>query len=182
MTRALLALALALAAGGVPAAEPLGRLFFTPVQRAQLDAARSQKSRGTLALEQEEAAPVPEVVTYGGIVRRNDGKTTVWINNRAVNDGKPADRLPVASRVRPDGSINLEVPQTNRSVNLKVGQSVEIVSGTIEEPYARSHVAAKPVPKTAASRDNSAAAKPEGASQPPPGTRKDPDENDQDRR
>jgi len=174
--------ALLLATATAPAAEPMGSLFHTPAQRAQLDVARSQKNRGTLASEQEEAAPVPEVVTYGGIVRRNDGKTTVWINNRAVNDGKPADRLPVASRVRPDGSINLEVPQTNRSVNLKVGQSVEIVSGTIEEPYARSRVAAKPVPKTAASRDNSAAAKPEGASRPPPGTRKDPDENDEDRR
>jgi len=183
MTRALLALALALAAGGVPAAEPLGRLFFTPAQRAQLDVARGQKSRGTPASEQEEAAPVPEVVTYGGIVRRNDGKTTVWINNRAVNDGKSADRLPVASRVRPDGSINLEVPQTNRSVNLKVGQSVEIVSGTIEEPYARSPVAAKPESRKPATVGGSAATvKPESAAQRPESTRKDRDDDDQERR
>lgn len=184
MNRALvsLLLALVLAVGEAPAAERLGRLFFTPTQRAQLDVARSQKSRATLASEQEEAAPVPEVVTYSGIVRRNDGKTTVWINNRAVNDGKAADRLPVASRVRPDGSVNLEVQQTNRSVNLKVGQSVEIVSGTIREPYARSPVPAKPAPKPASVRDNSAAGKPESASQPPPGTRNDPDDDGPDRR
>ena len=181
MTRALFALALVLALGETRAAEPLGRLFFTPAQRAQLDVARSQKSRATLASDQEEAAPVPEVVTYGGIVRRNDGKTTVWINNRPVNDGKAADGMPVASRVRPDGSVNLAVPQTSRSVNLKVGQSVEIVSGTIEEPYARPRVAAKPVPKQATA-GSSAATKPETVSPRPPSTRNDPDDDGPDRR
>jgi hypothetical protein len=125
---------------------------------------------------------VPEVVTYGGIVRRNDGKTTVWINNRAINDGKAADKLPVASRVRPDGSVNLQVPQSDRSVNLKVGQSVEFMSGTIAEPYARSPAAAKPVPKPAAVRDNSPAGKPESASQPPSGTRQGPDDDGPDGR
>lgn len=184
MTRALvsLALALALAVGKAPAAEPLGRLFFTPAQRAQLDVARSQKSHASPASDQEAAAPVPEVVTFGGIVRRNDGTTTVWINNRPVNDGKASDKLPVASRVRPDGSVNLQVPQTNRSVDLKVGQSVEIVSGTIAEPYARSPAAANPAPKPAAVRDNSPAAKPESASQPPPGTRQGPDDDGPDGR
>jgi hypothetical protein len=175
-------LALVLAVGKASAAEQLGRLFFTPAQRAQLDLARSQKGRAALPSDQEEAVPVPEVVTYGGIVRRNDGKTTVWINNRAVNDGKAADRLPVASRVRPDGSVNLQVPQSNRSVNLKVGQSVDIVSGTIAEPYARNPVAAKPAPKPAAVRDNGPAAKPGSASPPPAGTRGGPDDDGPDAR
>lgn len=177
MKRALIAVALVLQLGQAPAAEPLGRLFYTPDQRAQLDVARSQKNRPLPASVQEEAAPVPEVVTYSGMVRRNDGKTTVWINNRAVNDGKAADRLPVPSRVRPDGSINLEVPQTKRSVNLKVGQSIDIVSGTIGEPYARSPVRARPEPKPAA---GSAAAKPEGALPLP--ASKDQDDNERDRR
>jgi hypothetical protein len=178
LTRALvsLSLALALAAGTAPAAEPLGRLFFTPAQRAQLDIARSQKSRATLASDQEVAAPVPEVITYGGIVRRNDGKTTVWINNRAVNDGKATDKLPVASRVRPDGSVNLQVPQSDRSVNLKVGQSVEIVSGTIAEPYARSRAAAKPVPKPAVAGVAAPAPKPERPRERPGRSRDEPDE------
>lgn len=179
MKRVLLTVALVLALGEAPAAEPLGRLFYTPAQRAQLDVARSQKSRAPLESEKEDAMPAPDVVIYGGVVRRSDGKTTVWINNRAVNDGKAADRLPVASRVRPDGSINLQVPQTNRSVNLKVGQSVDIVSGTIGEPYARSP-AAKPEPRPAAASRGSAAATPEAPR--PPSTRKDQDNNDQDRR
>lgn len=125
-----------------PAAEPLGRLFFTPAQRAQLDVAREQKSRASLPYEQE-AVPLPETITYSGMVRRNDGKSTVWLNNRAVNDRQPVDGVPVVGRVRPDGRIVLDTTQGGSNVELKVGQSVDIVSGTIEEPYARRATAPK---------------------------------------
>ena len=82
-----LAFALLLTAGPAVAAEPLGRLFFTTAQRASLDTARSQRSRVTLSAEKnEEAAQVPEVITYGGMVRRSDGKSTIWLNNRAMHD------------------------------------------------------------------------------------------------
>jgi hypothetical protein len=80
--------------------------------------------------------PVPEVITYGGIVRRSDGRTTVWINNNAINDGKDGGRSAVVSRVQPDGSVAVEVPQASRNVRLKVGQSVDILSGAVAEPYA----------------------------------------------
>jgi hypothetical protein len=43
----------------------------------------------------------------------------------------------VVGRVRPDGRIVIDTAQGGNNVELKVGQSVEIVSGTIEEPYAR---------------------------------------------
>lgn len=127
------------------AAESLGRLFFTPAQRAQLDIARSQKSRATLPYEVE-AAPLPETVTYSGMVRRNDGKSTIWLNNRAINDRQPVDGVPVVGRVRPDGRIVIDTAQGGNNVELKVGQSVEIVSGTIEEPYARRATAPKSRP------------------------------------
>ncbi|MEK6591475.1 MAG: hypothetical protein AABZ67_00190 [Pseudomonadota bacterium] len=129
------------------AAEPLGRLFFTPAQRAQLDTARGQKSRATLSSE-EEATPLPETVTYSGMVRRNDGKSTVWLNNRAINDRQPTEGVPAVGRVRPDGRIVLDTPQGGLNVELKVGQSVEIVSGTIEEPFARRATVPRPESKT----------------------------------
>lgn len=151
MKRVLLGLVLALAPPASDAAEPLGRLFYTPAQRAQLDAARVQKSRAATVVEPDQAPPLPEIVTYGGVVRRSDGRTTVWINDRAVNDGKVPGGVPVTSRLRPDGSVNLGIAQSERSVNLKVGQSVEIVSGTIAEPYGRAPSTAKPADKPAAS-------------------------------
>lgn len=127
------------------AAEPLGRFFFTPAQRAQLDTARSQKSRVTLASEKEQdaAAPVAEILTLGGSVRRSDGKSTVWINNRAVNDREASGGV-IIDRLRPNGALSLQVPQSARNIELKVGQSVDIVSGTIEEPYARQVTAPQP--------------------------------------
>jgi hypothetical protein len=137
--------ALAVPAAPAGAQENLGRLFFTPSQRASLDVARSQRARNTLATEraEEQAAPVAQTLTYGGMVRRSDGKSTVWINNRPVNDNEPAGSA-VVGRVRPDGSVSLQVPQSGRSVELKPGQSIELLSGAIEEGYSR-----KPIPPEA---------------------------------
>ena len=172
----------ALAAPAAPAAEPLGRLFYPPTQRAQLDTARSQRSRATVTTEQEAAAPVPEVVTYDGVVRRSDGRTTVWINNRAINDGKGPDGLPVTSRVRPDGSVRLGIARTDRSVDLKVGQSVEIVSGTIAEPYSRARSIARPPHSPAASGPKADSAQSPTGARPAAATRTDADDNGQDQR
>jgi hypothetical protein len=162
----------ALAAPATPGAEPLGRLFYTPAQRAQLDAVRSQRSRAPAVQEQELAPAVPERLTYDGMVRRSDGRTTVWINNRAINDGRAAESLPFTSKLRPDGSVKLGVTQADRSVDLKVGQSAEIVSGTITEPYSRTPASASP---PARKRDARPDAAPAGA-RPPAAPRHDTDE------
>lgn len=127
-------------------AEPLGRLFYTPPQRAQLDLARSQRSRATLANESTEAQSVPEVVTVNGAVRRSDGKSTIWINNKPVAEGDRRGAVSVAGK-NADGSVTLQTNQTERGVSLKVGQSVEVLSGRIEEPYSRQATAPKPEPK-----------------------------------
>ena len=134
-----------LAAAAIPAPAPaaqterLGRLFFTPAQRSSLDVARNQRARAALATvnPEQEAAPASQTITYGGLVRRDDGRTTVWLNSQPVRDTDPSGAGAVVSRVRPDGSIVLQAPQSGRSVNLKPGQSVELLTGTVEEGYAR---------------------------------------------
>lgn len=133
-----LALALVLPAAPATAAE-LGRLFYAPAQRSSLDVARAKRARTTVGTEESSAAPAPptpEVVTYSGMVRRSDGKTTVWVNNRALT-GKEAAGEPTIGRIRPDGSLVVQSPQTERSVSLKVGQRAELTSGTIKEGYLR---------------------------------------------
>jgi hypothetical protein len=147
---------LALAAGAMPVPtaaaqqdqERMGRLFFTPAQRFSLDVARSQRARAALATEntEQEAAPASQTITYGGLIRRDDGRTTVWLNNQAVHDTDPAGSGAVVTRVRPDGRITLQAPQSSRSVDLKPGQSVELLSGTIEEGYSR-RALSEPEPK-----------------------------------
>ena len=142
--------ALAAAAVSVPAfaQERLGRLFFTPAQRASLDVARSQRARAALATEksEQEAAPVPQTITYSGVLRRSDGKTTVWINNQPVHDRESAGAAAIVGRVRPDGSVTLQVPQSGRSVSLKPGQSVELLTGAVEDAYSRRLAAPEPKP------------------------------------
>ena len=146
------ALAAALTSVPAPAQERLGRLFFTPAQRASLDVARSQRARAALSTEkpEQEAAPVPQTITYSGVLRRSDGKTTVWINNQPVNDQESAGAAAIVGRVRPDGSVTLQVPQSGRSVILKPGQSVELLSGAVEEANSRKLEASKTEPKPAA--------------------------------
>lgn len=146
------ALAATLTALPAPAQERLGRLFFTPAQRASLDVARSQRARTALATENtdQEAAPVPQTITYSGVLRRSDGKTTVWINNQPVHDRESAGAAAIVGRVRPDGSVTLQVPQSGRSVILKPGQSVELLSGAVEEGYSRRLEAPRPESKPAA--------------------------------
>jgi hypothetical protein len=154
MKRYLVIAACIFAVGPVRAAESLGRLFFTPPQRAQLDVARSQKSRVTLASEnQQEAAPAPEIITYSGVVRRSDGRSTILINNKPVSDGQAINGVPLSGSIGANGTVTLRMPQSDRPVELKVGQSLEIVSGTIEEPFSRSATAPQPAgPESAAGK------------------------------
>jgi hypothetical protein len=158
---------LAVAQAPKPPAESMGRLFFTPAQRAQLDVARKQRARTALATEGAEesstAAPTPQTITYDGAIRRSDGKSTVWINSRPVHEKESASGGVIVGRVRADGGVSLQIPQSGRSVELKPGQSIELLSGAIEERYSRKPAVDEPKP----------AAKP-GAEPIPPATSNEP--------
>ena len=147
--------------------QPLGRMFFTPAQRTQLDVARTQRARTTLATEKTEevltAAPVAQSITYDGVVLRSDGKSTVWLNNRPVNDKEPAGAV-VVGRIRADGGVSLQMPQSGRTVELKPGQSIELLSGAIEESFSRKPVVQpEPKPATKPAPDAKAGADPDRA-------------------
>lgn len=57
----------------------LGRLFYTPDQRAGLEKARLQNR--TQAPIRAPSIP-PEPLTYDGIVIRSDGHATRWVNGK----------------------------------------------------------------------------------------------------
>lgn len=56
----------------------LGRLFYTPGQRAGLEQARLQNRTQTV----QTASIPPKPVTYDGVVIRSDGHSTRWINGK----------------------------------------------------------------------------------------------------
>jgi len=146
---------------------PLGRLFFTPEQRAQLDMLRTKKVVASQAKEE----PAPEVVIYNGIIRRSDGKTTVWVNNQALSEADLREKPAIAGRVSRDGQIVIQAGQSGSAAKtqLKVGQSAELLSGQVAESYStaatavrapKPEPAAKPAPAPAAKSGEAAAGAP----------------------
>ena len=121
----------ALAVESAPAAETLGRLFFTPQQRQDLDRRRQ-------ANIQESAATANSLVTVNGQVSRSYGKTTVWIN------GVPQEgtRRPIDP-----ARVTLPASEGERSINLKIGQTLDRVHGEVKDPVAGGTVVAPPEPR-----------------------------------
>ena len=103
-----------------PAAETLGRLFFTPQQRQDLDRRRQ-------ANIQESAATVNSTLTVNGQVSRSRGKNTVWING-----------VPQENTKRPTDPARVTVPagegDNSPSVSVKIGQTLDKVRGTVKDP------------------------------------------------
>src|SRR5262245_50156329 len=96
----------ALCGASAPAnAQALGRLFFTPQQRQDLD-----RRRETNAVEAQPAV-VESLLTVNGHVVRSTGKTTTWVNGVAQHDA--ATGRNAAQPVITEGAA---------SIRLKVGQ------------------------------------------------------------
>lgn len=135
LRRFVLALLPALALAGPCAAEPLGRLFFTPEQRATLESLR-------LAPATAATAATTDRVTVNGIIQRSGGPATVWINGvpqtvpagsvaGAGKSGGPAVRVPVPGQ---DGQVKLKVGQTIEISEPAAGEEKEIGSMSTQPP------------------------------------------------
>jgi hypothetical protein len=142
MIARLVALIVLMVGAGPAAGAEFGRMFFTPDQRAALDYFRKLNIRNAAISDDDRdkdlvaPPPAPEQVSVNGVVRRSDGKSTVWVNRRAVTEQQPAGAaLNVTPRT--DNRVRLSVPKSGRSADLKVGQTADTVSGTITEGYAR---------------------------------------------
>jgi hypothetical protein len=155
----------------------LGRLFFTPEQRAALEEARRKNIRAEELTAQAAAkpkAPAPRAVVVNGVLMRNDGMAVIWVNGKAVeNQTRDGLRVsPTASRE----SVVLRDPAKGRALRLKVGQRADLLSGRVEENYearraaaraeaaaAEAEVAAADIDKTADRRTRRRRAAPEDA-------------------
>ena len=132
-----LAAALSACAGTAAAQDGIGRLFFTPGQRAQLDESRRRPLAQQPARDLS-GAPAPaqsRSLSVDGIVRRNDGQATVWLNRTPT----VAPQASGAVRIGPvrdaaDGA-DLRLPDNDRRIRIKVGQEVDLQSGQVQERY-----------------------------------------------
>lgn len=77
--------------------EALGRLFFTPDQRAELNRQRLHNPGQASAGSDQQAAQ-----TINGEIRRSNGSTTRWINGEVRwNERTPPSRVPVGDTFHP---------------------------------------------------------------------------------
>ncbi|MCX7891180.1 MAG: hypothetical protein N2544_02265 [Burkholderiales bacterium] len=112
------AAALSATASGLPravVAAELGRLFLTPQQRVELD-----KRRAANAAEAETV--VESTVTVNGVVIREGGKSTAWVN------GVPQHGPDAGSVTRPGAYRD---PETNAAV--RAGQTLDRTRGELRD-------------------------------------------------
>lgn len=102
--------AFALIAAMNSGAEELGRLFFTPEQRARMDY--------DYAREGQPESDTRRTLSVNGIVQKHGGARTVWINGVPQRAGKSDDRSPESAPVT--------VPGQKKQIRVKVGEKVYI--------------------------------------------------------
>jgi hypothetical protein len=133
----------------VSAAE-LGRLFFSPAERAALEQARRAQGDDETTLEGlGEVVEVPsggaemevaasERIRVNGYVSRSGGPETVWLNGLDSHQGNLAEIGIDANRIRLEGA-RVRVPAGIEAggVLLKPGQSFDPASGDVLDAYER---------------------------------------------
>ena len=107
-------------------AQELGRLFFTPQQRADLDARRKARVPDKPAA----AAVASPVTRLDGYVKRSGAPSTVWINGESITEGAPdAPRIDRG----PSGSVSIGVGEGGGRVRMKPGESLDRGNGEVHD-------------------------------------------------
>lgn len=118
-------------------AQELGRLFFTPQQRADLDARRRAR-----VPDKPAAAVVASPTTrLDGYVKRSGGPSTVWINGESITEGS-AD----APRIDrgPSGSVSITVGEGGARVRMKPGETLDRGNGEVHDVLGDGEVQVRP--------------------------------------
>lgn len=130
------------------AEEDFGRLFSRPQERKNLDYLR--KNQPLKVIKQEdaaeidtmaEAAPIvlPEPIKLQGYVKRSDGqKSTLWINDQAVQEDSVVDDVNIGKlrggRGKNDGEgLDVKIPANGKQLRLRAGQVYEPENNQIKE-------------------------------------------------
>ena len=140
---AFVAVGITLAGAGSAQAQELGRLFFTPEQRAALDARRKAR-----VPDKPAAAPVTEspVTRIDGAVRRSGGKSTVWVNGETIPEGAQPDGARATPRSPHPGRVSIPTGENEQRRELRVGESLDRGSGEVRDVIGEGEIKIGPRP------------------------------------
>jgi hypothetical protein len=134
---------LCLLCGANPAAAEMGRLFFTPAERANLDVLRANAKSveiidATTGIETPIEIAPPSDVSVQGYVTRGDGKkSTVWVNGQPVQENSSGAGVEVGKIQSGSNQVPLMLPGSGKSIKLKAGQIYDPASDQISDIKAR---------------------------------------------
>jgi hypothetical protein len=109
-------------------AQEFGRLFLTPEQRATLDARRKARIP-----DKPSAVAQSPVSRLDGVVRRRDGRSTVWVDGspNALELQSEGPRIE-AGRRDPLGA-SLPIGEADRRVEMRAGERLDRGSGEVKD-------------------------------------------------
>jgi len=112
-----------------PAGERLGVLFYAPAERAAIVRAR----RGETTEEKIENN-ASNLATLDGLVKRERGKGTLWINRQALREGQSLPSMPASAPTAnaAGAAINGTQVRVGETLDLTTGERSDIVPhGTV---------------------------------------------------
>lgn len=118
----------------VAAEDDFGRLFSSQAERKRLDILRQNQK--LIVVTPQKSMPsepavneLPEPITLQGYVKRSDGSTTLWVNNKAVQENTTQDNVEIgrlskqkSSAKNASDSLNVRTSVNGKNVRLKPGQ------------------------------------------------------------
>lgn len=125
--------------------DDLGRLFTTPAQRQLLEKLRHQKPVVEVKVPQieiefeepaaEEEKPVIGGITVNGLVYRENGKSTAWVNSQNTFEGNLVNQyIQIDARdIKPD-DVEIVIPLNETRVKLKTGETYDPEMGQVVAP------------------------------------------------
>ena len=108
-------------------AQELGRLFFTPEQRAALDARRKARLPDRPAV----TTSVSPTTRLDGYVKRSGGRSTVFINGETLLEGT-AD-APVVDPEPRGGRVPVPAGEGGKRVELRPGEVLDRSTGQVRD-------------------------------------------------
>jgi len=139
--KALLFAVACLLAAPTASAQELGRLFFTPEQRAALDVRRRARVPDKPAAQ----TVVSPTTRLDGYVKRSDGPSTVWVNGEGLLETAPEAPRIGATR-RDDGRVSVTVGESGARVGLKPGELLDRGTGEVRDGLGGGEIRVRPGP------------------------------------
>jgi hypothetical protein len=118
-------------------AQELGRLFFTPEQRAALDARRKARVPDKPAATPQAESPITRI---NGAVQRSGGKSTVWVNGETIPEGAQPGGPQVSPRAASPGRVSIPAGEGPQRYDLRVGESLDRGSGEVRDLIGESEI------------------------------------------